>query len=121
MKENMKDKVTKVYNVLKRIPTRTYVSLVLVTVALINYGLTAFGKPLINLGEAEVTYAVNTLLSLLAIGYGVWENNSVTANAIICDSILYMLRDGKITRQELEGFIEKYEASDESKEDETKN
>lgn len=101
----MKEKIDQVYNILKRIPVRTYVSLVLVTVAVINYALLAAGKPIINLGEAEVTYAVNTLLSLLAIGYGVWKNNSVTEYAVLTDSILYMLRDGKVTREELEQFI----------------
>lgn len=113
----MKEKIDQVYNILKRIPVRTYVSLVLVTVAVINYALLAAGKPIINLGEAEVTYAVNTLLSLLAIGYGVWKNNSVTEYAVLTDSILYMLRDGKVTREELEQFIADHKSPETPTED----
>ena len=108
----MKENVEKIYNILKRIPTRTYVSFVLVIVAVINYALLAAGKPIINLGETEVTYAINTILSLLAIGYGVWKNNSVTEYAVLTDSILYMLRDGKITREELEQFIADHKSPD---------
>lgn len=106
----MKENVEKIYNILKRIPTRTYVSFVLVVIAVINYALVAAGKPIINLGEQEVTYAVNTIISIVAILYGVWKNNSVSEYAILCDQILYYLRDGKIDKSELEDFIAKHES-----------
>lgn len=106
----MKENAEKIYNILKRIPTRTYVSLVLVIVAIINYTLVAAGKPIINLGEQEVTYAVNTIISIIVILYGVWKNNSVSGYAILCDQILYYLRDGKIDKTELEDFIAKHES-----------
>lgn len=106
----MKEKIDQIYSILKRIPVRTYVSFVLVVVAVINYTLVAAGRPIINLGEQEVTYAVNTIISIVAILYGVWKNNSVSEYAILCDQILYYLRDGKIDKSELEDFIVKHES-----------
>lgn len=104
----MKENVEKIYNILKRIPTRTYVSLVLVAIAIINYALLAADKPIINLGEAEITYAVNTIISVIVILYGVYKNNSTSEYAILCDQILYYLRDGKLTKEEVKDFISKY-------------
>lgn len=120
----MKEKIGKIYNVLKSIPIRTYVSFVLVIIALINYALLAAGKPIINLGEEEVTYAINTIISIIAIIYGVWKNNSVSDKAILADDVLYLLRDGKISKEELEEFIAKHkvetpEATEEAKEETT--
>ena len=108
----MKENIDKIYNILKRIPTRTYVSLVLVAIAIINYALLAADKPIINLGEAEITYAVNTIISVIVILYGVYKNNSTSEYAILCDQILYYLRDGKLTKEEVKDFISKYNNED---------
>lgn len=108
----MKENIDKIYNILKRIPTRTYVSLVLVVIAIINYALLAADKPIINLGETEITYAVNTILSIIVILYGVYKNNSTSEYAILCDQVLFYLRDGKLTKEEVEDFINKYKNKD---------
>lgn len=110
-------KLTKVMDTLKRIKPHTYVSIVMVIIAIVNYALTAAGKPIINLGEEAITYAVNTVLNLVFIGFSMWKNNSVTENALIADDVLYALRDGKISKEELEAFINKYESEDVPKED----
>lgn len=97
--------MSKIIETLKKIPVRTYVSAVMVLIVVINYVLTAMGKPIINLGEETITYVVNTVLNLIFVGFSMWKNNSVTDNAIVADEILYMLRDGIITKEELEQFI----------------
>ena len=117
----MKNNTDKIYNILKRIPTRTYVSLVLVVIAIINYALLAADRPIINLGEAEITYAVNTIISVIVILYGVYKNNSTSEYAILCDQILYYLRDGKLTKEEVKDFINKYNNEDVEKVVETSN
>lgn len=117
----MKNNIDKIYNILKRIPTRTYVSLVLVVIAIINYALLAADRPIINLGEAEITYAVNTIISVIVILYGVYKNNSTSEYAILCDQILYYLRDGKLTKEEVKDFINKYNNEDVEKVVETSN
>lgn len=98
----------KKFEVLKKIKPHTWVSIVMVAIAMINYILIAMGKPIINLGEETITYAVNTVLNLVFIGYGAWKNNSVTEKALIADNVLYMLRDGKISKEELENFIKEH-------------
>lgn len=102
----------KIIETLKKIPARTYISAVMVIIVIINYILTALGKPIINLGEDVITYGVNTVLNLIFIGFSMWKNNSVTDNAIVADEVLYMLRDGKISKDELETFIENHKVEE---------
>ena len=102
----------KIIETLKKIPVRTYISAVMVIIVIINYILTALGKPIINLGEDVITYGVNTILNLIFIGFSMWKNNSVTDNAIVADEVLYMLRDGKISKDELEAFIEEHKSDE---------
>lgn len=104
--------MTKVIETLKKIKPHTYVSIVMVIIAIVNYALTAMGKPIISLGEETITYAVNTVLNVVFIGFSMWKNNSVTENAIIADDVLYMLRDGKISKEELENFINEYKTGE---------
>lgn len=94
------------FEAIKKIKPHTWVSIVMVIVVIINYILVALGKPAIDLGEEEITYFVNTVINILFIGYTAYKNNSFTQNAQMADEILYALRDGKITKQELEDFIE---------------
>ena len=100
--------VEKIFKTLKSIKPHTYISLVLLAIVIINYVLTAMGQPIIDLGEEEVTYAVNTILNLVFIGYAAYKNQSVTENARMADKILYALRDGKLSKEEVEKFIEEH-------------
>lgn len=93
---------------LKEIQPHTYVSIVMVILVAINQVLMVTGKPIINCGEQQVTYWVNIVLNVVGIVYPAWKNNSLTEFAKICDTILFMLRDGSISKQELEEFIEKH-------------
>lgn len=97
---------------LKKIKPHTYVSIVMVIIAIVNYVLIAMGKPAINLGEEAITYGVNTVLNLVFIAYPMWKNNSITENALIADDLLFMLRDGKIDKSELEQFIEEHKSDE---------
>lgn len=93
------------FDTFKKIKPHTWVSLIMVILVAINYVLVALGKPAINLGEEETTYIVNTVLNIVFIGYAAYKNNSITQNAQMADEVLYALRDGKITKEELETFI----------------
>lgn len=119
----MKERIEKVMAVLKRIKPHTYVSVIMLIIAILNYGLMAAGKPIINLGETEITFAVNMVLGVIFIVYGTWKNQSVTESAALADEVLYLLRDGKITKEELQEFVERHKSpetpTDEVKEVET--
>lgn len=108
----MKEKIDKVMNVLKNIKPHTYVSIIMMIVAFINYGLMTAGKPIINLGEADITFAVNMILGVVFIVYAAWKNQSITSNAQMADEVLYMLRDGKIDKEELQAFVEAHKNSE---------
>lgn len=97
---------------LKKIKPHTWVSIVMVIIAIVNYVLIAMGKPVINLEEEAITYGVNTVLNLVFIAYPMWKNNSITENALIADDLLFMLRDGKIDKSELEQFIEEHKSDE---------
>ena len=97
---------------IKNIKPHTWISLVMVIIALLNYVLTAMGKPIINIGEDQITYVVNTVMNLAFIIYPAWKNNSVTDNAQMTDEVLYMLRDGKISKDELETFIANHKSDE---------
>ncbi len=109
--------INKIFETLKKIKPHTWVSLVMVILVLVNYTLTAMGKPIINLGEEEITYAVNMILNIVFIGFAAYKNNSITEKAQISDEILYMLRDGKITKEEVEKFITDHKSPDVPTED----
>lgn len=106
------EKLNKIMGTLKKIKPHTYVSIVMVIISLVNYVLTAMGEPIITLGEETITYAVNTVLNLVFIVYAMWKNNSFSDNAIMADQVLYMLRDGKISKGELETFIEEHKTGE---------
>lgn len=90
----------------KSIKPHTWVSVLMVLVVIVNQVLSVIGKPVINIGEEQITYVVNMVMNIVFIVYAAWKNNSVTDNAQITDEVLFMLRDGKISKEELEGFIE---------------
>lgn len=100
------------FETIKKIKPHTWVSIVMVIVVIINYILVALGKPAIDLGEEEITYFVNTVINILFIGYAAYKNNSITQNAQMADEVLYALRDGKITKEELETFITEHKNPD---------
>lgn len=94
---------------LKDVKPHTYISIVMILVVIINQCLTLIGQPLINFGEEQITFWVNTILNLVGILYPAWKNQSFSSLAQYSDTILYMLRDGEITTKELEDFIQKYQ------------
>ena len=93
---------------ISKIKPHTYVSIIMVVIAIVNYILTYLGKPLIVVGEDQITYIVNIVLNTVFILYPAWKNNSVTEKATIADEILYALRDGNISKEEIEDFIDKH-------------
>lgn len=99
----------------KNVKPHTYVSMVMTIIAIANYALTAMGRPIIRLSNEDITFAVNVAMSIVFTVYPMWKNNSYTELAQLSDKTLYALRDGKISKDELEQFISEYSHSMESK------
>lgn len=97
---------------IKNIQPHTYVSIIMIILVIINQILLSLGKPIIDLGEDTITYWVNTVINIIGIVYPAWKNNSFTDLAQYADDVLSALRDGKITKEELEAFIDENKKSE---------
>lgn len=109
----MRDRINNVFETLKKIKPHTYISIVMITFLVINtISMYVTGNPLIQFSEEEITDAVNIILNIVFIGYTFWKNNSITNAALAADDILTILKDGQITREEIDEFIKKYKSPD---------
>lgn len=114
----MKEKIDQVFNIMKRIKPHTYVSIVMILFLITNtISVYVSGSPIIKFSEEQVTDAVNILLNVIFICYTFWKNQSFTSAALAADDVLTILKDGKVTRKELEDFIAKYKSPDVPTED----
>lgn len=114
----MKEKIDQVFNIMKRIKPHTYVSIVMILFLITNtISVYVSGSPIIKFSEEQVTDAVNILLNVIFICYTFWKNQSFTSAALAADDVLTILKDGKVTREELEDFIAKYKSPDVPTED----
>lgn len=113
----MKEKVEKVFKIMSNIKPHTYVSIIMILFLIANtISVYVSGNPIIQFSEEQITDAVNIVLNILFIGFTFWQNNSVTDAALAADDILTILKDGKITRKEIEEFINKYKSENVPKE-----
>lgn len=114
----MKEKINKVFEIAGKIKPHTYVSILMILFLIINTICTyVTGNPLIQFSEEQVTDAVNIILNVVFICYTFWKNQSFTSAALAADDVLSILKDGKITREEIEDFIAKYKSPDVPTED----
>ena len=61
--------------------TKLTVNLIITIIAAINAALAMAGLPLINLGEQDITTAVNVVVTLVVWAYSVWHNFNFTRAA----------------------------------------
>lgn len=116
----MKENIEKVFEIMKKIKPHTYVSLLMLLFLFTNtISMYVGGSPIIKFSEEQITDAVNIILNIIFIIYTFWKNQSFTTAAIASDDVLTILKDGKITRKELEEFINKYKSPEVPTEDNT--
>lgn len=107
----MKQKIENMFTILKHIKPHTWVSIVMIIFLIINtITIYTTGSPIIQFSEEQITDAVNIILNVVFICYTFWKNQSLTSAALAADDVLTMLKDGKITKEELEEFINKYKS-----------
>ena len=123
----MKEKIEKVFGVLRSISPKNYVSIIMLCYLVINtIAVYITGSPLLNFTEEAVTDAVNIVINTVTIIYVFWENNSFSEAALICDDVYNILKDGKVTKEEMVDFINKHKTdslptNDEKSEDTDKD
>lgn len=77
---------------LKSVSTATWVRTICLVIALINQGLSAFGKSPLPIDNAELEQVVTTLITVAAALVNWWQNNSFTKEAIAADELYAKLR-----------------------------
>lgn len=113
----MKEKVEKVFDIMGKIKPHTYVSIVMILFLIANtISVYVGGNPIIQFSEEQITDAVNIILNIVFIVFTFWKNQSFTTAARAADDVLTILKDGKITAEEIEEFINKYKSPDVPKE-----
>ena len=93
--------------------------------ALSNYIVSIVGKVFWGMGPVYewTSFAIFLLMSLVTY----WYNNNWTGFASLAEDVLDMLKDGKITNEELQNFLAKHKTDNlklddkNSKEDNTNN
>ncbi len=83
------------------------VSMILQILAWVNMGLTAIGKPVINVHEDLINQIVSWVFVFGTAAYGTWKNHSFTWFAQTGDKIAHALRDGKLTMDEVDEIMQK--------------
>lgn len=96
----------------KDIKASTYVSAVVLIFTMVNYVLNIMGKPVININENEIAAWVTAIVGVVGIIYSWYKNQSITKPAQVADDVMQILKDGKITLEELEDFVAKYSEQD---------
>ncbi|MDD3222632.1 MAG: hypothetical protein EOM34_00015 [Clostridia bacterium] len=104
---------------LKGINPSTYVSVIMTVIVAINAVLAILGRPVLNVGEGTVSYVVNGIVAIITVGvmlYDVWKNHSFTDGAQLADEVLDIIKDGKVTKEELQDFIDAHTLADKADE-----
>ena len=115
----MKTKIEKIFSVLKSIPKKTYISIAMLLYLVINtIAVYITGSPIFNFSEEAITDFINIAINMITVCYIFWENNSVTEIARLCDDVYEILKDKKVTKEEMIDFINKYKTNDSSTDDE---
>lgn len=102
----------KVIAKIKSLNLGTIVRSILQLAIYINQVVVIFGQS--PLGNSTVYLWVSFVLTLIITGASYWYNNDWTKMAQTSGDILDMLRDGKITEDELKAFIKKHDKDKES-------
>lgn len=97
---------------LKNVKPHTIVSLILMVISYINVILLNAGQPIINVGSDEVNLYIGIAYLIITTLYGWYKNQSITKAAQAGDDVLYYLRDGKLTIDELQNLIQTHVNSD---------
>lgn len=71
-----------------KITSGTIARTVILALALINQILSATGKPVLPIEDAQIETLVSTLWTVIAAAVAWWENNSFTKAAIEADKLL---------------------------------
>ena len=77
---------------MKNISAGTIARTIILVMALLNQALSAAGKPMLPIEDAQIEALVTTLWTVVAAVIAWWKNNSFTQAAIKADSYMAALK-----------------------------
>jgi SPP1 family holin len=87
----------------EKISARTISRTVILALALINQLLSASGRPLIPIEDAQIETIISVGITIVVAIITWWKNNSFTVGAIVGDKVMDAVNNGEVGAD----FIEK--------------
>ncbi len=72
----------------------------------INAFLTIKGLPCIQVGDEAITLCISSIATVVGEVWGWWRNNNFTKKAQVAQPVLNLLKEDKITTQQVEAFVD---------------
>jgi len=94
-----------------KVKKSTIIRIAALAAVLLNQVLAIFGKNL-PFTEDAVYQAVSILLTVGVSAFAAWKNNDFTAFARLSGEVLDSLRDGKVTKEEVEKLLTEEESAE---------
>ena len=104
----MKKNINAIGTVLTEVKPHTIVSLIAMIISYVNMYFLYIGKPIINIGADKLNLFVGIAYTVLITLYGWYKNQSITEFARTADDVLYALRDGKLTINEVQKLLKEH-------------
>ena len=101
----MKKNINAIETIVTEVKPHTIVSLIAMIVSYVNMYFLYIGKPIINIGADKLNLFVGIAYTVLITLYGWYKNQSITEFAHTADDVLYALRDGKLTINEVQNLL----------------
>lgn len=80
--------------------------LIIAAFGIINGALKLKGLPAIEIGDDTITDLINSIATIVGTGWSWWKNNNWTKDAQTSQAVLNGLKDGFITTQEVNNFVD---------------
>lgn len=83
-----------------------FAPLLISAVTLLNTFLSLKGLPCLTIADTDITTTVSAIASIVAVVWTWWTNNNVTPDAQVSQKVLDELKNGSITTEQVEQFVE---------------
>ena len=91
---------------MKNIKKGTFIRTVLQILVYINQLIAVIGST--SFASSPIYQWVSVIVTILITALTYWYDNDWTKEAQLCSDVFDMLKDGKITKEELQEFMNKY-------------
>lgn len=87
--------------------------LLITILAMVNSVLTIMGKPSLEIGSEQITSVVSGIATIAGTIWCWWKNNNWTKDAQTTQPVLNLLKEDKITTEQVDNFVKNAPAKEE--------